>query len=451
MSTRSAMPGSLRTQRRHNAGEEDQRNCFQRDRDRIHYSSAFRRLGGVSQVVSVDHIEPFHTRLTHTTKVAQLGRRLAEFMLQSQEVEAKEAGIDPDVVEAACLAHDLGHPPFGHVGEDVLNKRVRDHDDTEGFEGNAQSFRILTKLALRSFDVPGLDLTRAVLAASIKYPWSPKEAATKGTPKFGYYASEQDDFNFAREEHKHEGRTVEAALMDYADDIAYSVHDLEDFHRIRAVPWNLLGVYRDAPVTSKAGEIIAAAREAWYNAPPDAQQKLETAATNLIGRLQKFPFIYDEPYEGTKDQRISLRIWTSDLIRRFVRDLPPVIRKDSNGIYALILNEEAHAEIILLKQITRQFIIDGTTIGAQQYGQTCVVGEVFDALYKDIKNFRMDSRKLKVTPKRFHYLIEDSDLSVTIARLAADCIASLTENELISLHKRLRGLVGGSIIDPIVR
>ena len=122
-----------RTARRHNAGEEDQRHYFERDRDRVLYSSALRRLGGVSQVVSAEHIEPFHNRLTHTIKVAQLGRRLAQYLQHEQKEEATIVGLDPEAVEAACLIHDLGHPPFGHVGEEVLNEETIRGGDQEGF------------------------------------------------------------------------------------------------------------------------------------------------------------------------------------------------------------------------------------------------------------------------------------------------------------------------------
>ncbi len=114
-----------RRKRRHNDVRGDQRSAFARDRDRIIYSSAFRRLAGVTQVVAAGEGHMFHNRLTHTIKVAQIGRRLAEHLLsdESQRPLALELGINPEVVEAACLAHDLGHPPFGHVGERNSTKR----------------------------------------------------------------------------------------------------------------------------------------------------------------------------------------------------------------------------------------------------------------------------------------------------------------------------------------
>ena len=120
----------------------------------------------------------------------------AENLKQKQSRLADEiGGVDPDVVEAACLAHDLGHPPFGHNAEEVLKKIAG--KTLDGFEGNAQSFRIVTKLAFKSPDHRGLDLTRATLGAILKYPWFRGENR-KLPKKWGAYKSERRDFNHAR-------------------------------------------------------------------------------------------------------------------------------------------------------------------------------------------------------------------------------------------------------------
>jgi dGTPase len=227
---------------------EDQRTPFQRDRDRILYSSAFHRLAGITQIVRAGEFDIFHTRQQHTYKVAQVGRRLAEHRIREQPDEAALHGLDPEVVEASCLAHDLGHPPFGHAAEAELDRIVRDPsvvgcsaDDAahDGYEGNAQTFRILTKLAVRySKDSPGLDLTRATLAATLKYPWLRDLENKQKKSKWSAYTSEQQVFDWAREHCIGDFKTAEAELMDWADDIAYSVHDLEDFHRVGIIPWS---------------------------------------------------------------------------------------------------------------------------------------------------------------------------------------------------------------------
>jgi len=214
-----------REDQRHNAADGDQRIAFQRDRDRILYSSAFRRLSGVTQIVRTGEEDVFHNRLTHSLKVAQVGRRLAERCMGEFPEATNARGLHPEVVEAACLAHDLGHPPFGHIGENVLCNLVEASGDEEGYEGNAQSFRIITKLAVRFEGCDGLDLTRATLAATLKYPWTRDKNDPKKTKKWSVYNSEQDDFEFARTLNRGEKKTLEAELMDWADDIAYSVHD----------------------------------------------------------------------------------------------------------------------------------------------------------------------------------------------------------------------------------
>ena len=211
---------------------DDQRSPFQRDRDRILYTSAFRRLAWVTQVVSSWEGEPFHNRLTHTLEVAQIGRRLAEKLSQEQsEVAAEIGGVDPEVVEAAALAHDLGHPPFGHAAERELDKLMRDAGVADGFEGNAQTFRVLTKLAVRSSDFPGLNLCRATLNAVLKYPWHRQNVPERRYHKWGAYGVESEEFAWVRGPEPRDARKcAEAELMDFADDIAYAVHDVEDFY-----------------------------------------------------------------------------------------------------------------------------------------------------------------------------------------------------------------------------
>ena len=173
-------------------------------------------------------------------QVAQVGRSLAQRLrkLSPQEVE-DVGGFDPDVVKAACLAHDIGHPPFGHIAEEELNDLAG--QAFGGFEGNAQSLRVITNLDSKSDRHRGLDLTRATLAALLKYPWQ-KDGNPKKPKKWGAYQTEVRDFNFARELNSPLPlqRTIEADLMDWADDVTYAVHDIEDFYRAGLIPMHLL-------------------------------------------------------------------------------------------------------------------------------------------------------------------------------------------------------------------
>ena len=198
--------------------EIDYRSEFERDRARIVHSAAFRRLQGKTQVFGVYEGDFFRTRLTHSLEVAQIAKGIALGL-----------GADTDLVEAVCLAHDLGHPPFGHTGEYTLHELMREYG---GFEGNAQTFRILTCLERKHAAYEGLNLTYQTLDGVLKYKTCidvPALAATPDGPVKGFYSWDRKlvetiiDMTGSGYE-----RSFECQIMDVADDIAYSVHDLED-------------------------------------------------------------------------------------------------------------------------------------------------------------------------------------------------------------------------------
>jgi dGTPase len=431
------------------AAEADQRNEFERDRDRILYSSAFHRLAGITQIVRAGEFDIFHTRQQHTYKVAQIGRRLAEYSTDRQPKEAAAHGVHPEVVEAACLAHDLGHPPFGHAAEHELDRIVRDPSivgaavtdaAADGYEGNAQTFRILTKLAVRySKDRPGLDLTRATLAATLKYPWLRDFEDPSKTSKWSAYSSEEREFNWAREHCFGEYKSAEAELMDWADDIAYSVHDLEDFHRVGIIPW------REIISENSREVIIQGAVSIWKKdpaCPADAVRRMGQALERITRKLTLFPTIAGEIYNGSREQRRQLRNFTSQLIGNYVRAIK--LTGDVRG-KTVEINQDAADEVRVLKYFARHYVIGLPALAAQQYGQKKIIRELFAIFLSEGR-----TGKRELFPARLRYIWDDNH-GEQPARLAADCVASLTENEAYRLHSRLTGIESGLVLDPIVR
>jgi dGTPase len=427
----------------------DQRRAFERDRDRILYSSAFHRLAGITQIVRAGELDIFHTRQQHTYKVAQIGRRLAQYRIDKQSSAAKLHGLDPEVVEAACLAHDLGHPPFGHAAETELDRLVTNPElcggspedaAADGYEGNAQTFRILTKLAVRyGKESPGLDLTRATLAATLKYPWLRDLSDPKKKKKWSAYTSEKAAFEWARTHCRGDYKTAEAELMDWADDIAYSVHDLEDFHRVGIIPWSEI-------FSDKARDrIIEEVSKDWAkdpSKPADALVRLKRAMDRIKLRTVMFPKVTDEVYNGAREQRRQLRNFTSTLIGGYVRAAKLAENLDGE---AVIIDPDAADEVRLLKYFARQYVIGLPALHAQQYGQKRIVRDLFSIFLSEGK-----SSNFSLFPARLQYIWEDN-YDDKPARLAADCVASLTENEAYQLHGRLMGTESGLVLDPIVR
>ncbi|SDX16922.1 dGTPase [Tritonibacter mobilis] len=428
----------MRMDRFSGAGVRDQRRPFETDHDRILYSSYFQRLAGVTQIVRAGEEDIFHTRQQHTHKVAQIGRRLSQHLLRKcEERNIQCPQLDPEVVAAASLAHDLGHPPFGHKGEYTLNDLVQQAGE-EGYEGNAQTFRIITKLAVRWNETDGLDLTRAVACGVLKYPWLRDAHNPNKSKKWSAYASEKDEFEWARKGQKEDVPSPEAALMDWADDIAYSVHDLEDFHRCNLIPWTKILNDQDEQL-----QIVHRTAKKWHGGPENAIEVLQEALAQLIEQLDLYQEILQQRYDGSRSVRVGLRQMTSALVGNFIQqtklkwpmsiDVPP----------------ETERKVLLLKTMARDYIISNPSLAAQQKGQERILRELFQMIMNDTCWGDVGNRKVpNYLPPRLEYLI---DLSESLARFVADCLSSLTEREISRLHSRLVGYEAGSVLDPIVR
>ena len=422
----------------------DYRSKAEIDRDRVLYASAFARLAEVTQVVSADRGYVFHNRLTHSLKVAQLARRMAQRLISKQPAEVQAiGGLDPDVAEAAALAHDLGHPPHGHIAEQELNRLAKAAGLSDGFEGNAQSFRIVTKLAVSdaieaeddkkdSGDgtkkrLRGLNLTRATLNAILKYPWL--HADNKDKPgKWGAYDAEREIFQWTREGYDlHRfSKSTEAELMDWADDITYAVHDLSDFYSAGQIPLDQLADGNDR-----------SERQAFFD-------KVFARCTDLAPRraelekiffevLEFFPL--DRRYEGTRKQRTALWQFGTVLISRYVEAIKLVSPASEAGPVVQI---ESYAldEIRMLKELTWHYVILNNELATVQFGQRQAVRHVFETMMKASES----EETWNLFPPLYQEELDDArDNGLLQKRIVVDYVASMTEHELARIHTALTG------------
>ncbi len=431
--------------------EEDQRKPFQIDRDRLIYSFAFRRLAQVTQVASANEGNVFHNRLTHSLKVAQVGRRLAEYLLSKTDDDlVKKCGkLKPDVVETACLAHDLGHPPFGHTAEKELDRIAIKAGLSDGFEGNAQTLRILTRLEPYKPEYPGLNLTRATLNATLKYPWFRERyngdlKSKKRAKKFSIYDLDRHIFEFIRpniEAQQSGKQSLEASVMEFADDITYSIHDLEDFYLAGLIPLNLLVKSQDEWNTFI---------EDWLKHITDKEIKDKVEETETQEGLKNFISLYlDTKYSPNSIEQITnIRNRSSFLIQRYIKSASISEEYGKHGFLSRQLDQEIELE--LLQRIVWKYVITNPRLATQQYGQKRIISDLFH-IYLEV----IEDNKTNLIPSRFlkdgsiNRLIEEGDKSQQKIRLAVDIVASFSESEAVLMYRRLTGLEQGSIMDYI--
>jgi dGTPase len=325
------------------------RSAFERDRARVLHSAALRRLAAKTQVVVPWESDFPRTRLTHSLECAQIGRGLGAAL-----------GCDPDLVEAACLAHDLGHPPFGHTGEWALDELA---SDAGGFEGNAQSLRILTRLEAKTFSTDGrsvgLNLTRATLDAASKYPWT-RPADASGDRKFGVYDEDLAVFAWMREGAPEGRRCIEAQVMDWSDDVAYSVHDLEDAL--------YAGHLRLDHLTDRE-ERSALLELCVQRCPGSTSDDIDAA----LDRLLALPY-WPASYDGSQRALAGLKNAASQLIGRFCEAAEQATR-DTYGDqrltrYAadLVVPAAVRLECEVLKAVAARYVMESSA-ATERYAQ----------------------------------------------------------------------------------
>ena len=383
---------------------------FMRDRARVIHSAALRRLAAKTQVAVPWENDFQRTRLSHSLECAQIGRELGESL-----------GADPDLLETACLSHDLGHPPFGHNGEEALAEVAV---DCGGFEGNAQSFRLLTHIEAKTVDANGksigLNLTRASLDAATKYPWSNQV----NPRKFGVYADDVEIFNWMRIGAPEGRKCIEAQIMDWSDDCAYSVHDLED--AIFAGQVTVNDFERDF-------DVLYSVMATDYKS--DATKDEAAAALERLASLSCWPRGFDRTHASLA----RLKDTTSQLIGRFVgaaeRETRAIHGAGNLSRYSanLVIPREAVIEVDLLKAVAGHYLINAAASQERYEKQQVVIRELVEMLYTK-------------APLELDPIFEDDwkNAADDAARLRVviDQIASLTDPGAYALHARLSGLSG---------
>jgi len=406
------------------------------------YSSALRRLGHVTQVVSPTEGLVFHNRLTHTLEVAQIGRRIAERLVADEDGRRRSrrlGGLEPDVVETAALVHDLGHPPYGHAVETELDRLVTQcYGVHDGYEGNAQSFRIVTKLSMRYLNVPGLNLTRASLNAALKYPWlRSTEAGSRKNKKWGSYSTELEEFEWVRQRHpgRSDRASAEAALMDWSDDVAYAVHDVDDFYRAGLVPLHRLRVPKDR----EDDEVDEFANYAAAKLGKDTGEIRETLRS-VVGSSP-----VDKPYSGTSEQRQQLRTFTAGLINSYANGVS--LAEDPDEEELIKVPPVLRDQVDILKELTWFYVIANRSLKVQQHGQRKVVQDLFRTYMEATEG--KDREALSIFPASQQEQMQEAATQEERIRLVADLISSMTEQQLMITHRKLTGTDPGSITDLI--
>ena len=387
--------------------KESVRSGFARDRARVLHCSALRRLAGKTQVLVVGESDVPRTRLTHSLEVAQVARELGAAL-----------GCDPDVVEVAGLAHDLGHPPFGHNGEAVLNELGQ---PCGGFEGNAQTFRILSRLEAKvvadSGRSAGLNLTRASLDAVAKYPW-PRQP---NNPKFGVYPDDADVFAWMRADAPEQRRCLEAQVMDWADDVAYSVHDVDDAIQLGHVdPAVLTAAEHRARVVQRC--------LAWYT--PDADPAELAAA---LHRLQEKDF-WLRQFDGSMADLTAVKRMTSSLIGRFCRSAERATRQQYGPEPLrryradLIVPADTRLEVAMMKAVAAEYVMARPGAEDEYERQRQIIRDVVAGL-------------LAAGPEALEpWLASDGEGAHDDAgrmRVVLDQVASLTDASILHWHRSI--------------
>lgn len=428
----------------------DHRHPTERDRDRVLHSAAFRRLQGKTQVFGIGQADFYRTRLTHSVEVAQIARAIAHNLLVEQPLLSR--CLAPELAEAAALAHDLGHPPFGHAGEQTLDACMREvsaESKKSGksvlrFEGNAQTFHILVAAEPKSPTYPGLNLTRATLAGVMKYPYeqdvrNDKFIFTSDLP-MAKWALHQGGGILKTQGRpgRHKLRTsIACQVLDWADDCAYSVHDVEDALQAQFLhPGDL----EDSPFARRVFNHYEETREE-ETAPRLTFQEVRERLLDLGKRIR---------FQGEGDERAhrkaAMRNILNDLITSVsVKEFQNSKRADFS--WRLIVPSEARILSVLCKSVIWEAVITDPRVAAMSTKGREILRDLFQLLMGEV----LDKKSVSLFPRYYRPIIEDSleGGQREAARAVCNFLALLTDMDALRFHALLRGSKASSIFDFI--
>lgn len=437
---------------------------FRVDVERVRFSPFYSRLSAVTQVISQTGAGlAVHNRLTHSIKVAAVARAIATHLSsrtdESAQIVAELGGAHPVVVQAAAAAHDLGHPPFGHLGEQTLDRLARKRFGLkEGFEGNAQTYRIITRLDEHDRPGVGLNLTAAVRAAVLKYPWRRGQGGERrgGASKFNFYAIDGPDAAQALSAYpliERGQQTIECSIMDIADDIAYSLHDLDDFYRAGLLnPATLSAEFRSwhrelAGLRASDTEKLATdtrtpghslellwrrlqSKDAWIADADAFGEAVAKVAAEVIDGLVA------EPFDGSLSSERALARFTTGWIARLQSSVEVRRHPDVRSGH-VSLNRQAWHEVAVLKFLHERFILERPDLTVYQRGQASVLERLVDGFTAWLD----DPRDARRAPRRLIDLVElATDDYRRLRQDAPELVESHTDNDLDALA-RGRGII----------
>jgi dGTPase len=408
--------------------ENDHRTPFQVDRDRVLFSSAFRQLQSKTQVFQSGEYDFYRTRLTHTIEVARIAKSIAEHLNRTSERLRQDFHIDPDLVEAVGLAHDLGHPPFGHIGERKLNELM---SPSGGFEGNAQTLRILTRLIYARPERPsGMKPTRAFLDGILKYKALHRECCGEQNGETIYpdnhflYDDQEEirsfvfpdqDLSSLSPKDLNSVKSIECQIMDWADDTAYSLHDIVDGIKARFVT-------------------------------PDSLREWSDRQSDLTSyQVQTLDDLIKEIQSGGYEPRTSLQIGQFIQACRLVPSENPFSRESNRHRFRLEIDPKVREICSLNKRIAIDLIFKSSSLQQIEFKGGYLLTRLFEAYSDHILG--SNPRPLRILPDPVHQWVQAAPDEHDKRRLLCDHLSSLTDGQAIRTYKRLFEPDFGTLMD----